>query len=281
MDIRERQNCQRSLERLVAVGWLYGRVKKVEGWRLVFIVGVAGLLLSGLAVEADAYSRVAAIVVVLLWCIDQAVLVACADRMKEEAAAIQEDFDCFVLGLPWPEHCGVGRPTDDRVRDLATMAGGRGEQREELADWYGRDGIPEEPLSARLYCQRTNCRWDERLRKEWICAIRSFAGGSLAVGLVVAALAGVSLLGVVLAAAAGLRLVAWLAMEVRAQSAARKRMKELHGFLSRPGAQTGRLTLCDSRLVQARLFEHRRLSPTVPDWFYRLRKTDHEAMEPG
>ena len=96
-----------------------------------------------------------------------------------------------------------------------------------------------------------------------------------------AALAGVSLLGVVLAAAAGLRLVAWLAMEVRAQSVARKRVKGLHGFLSRLGPQTGGRTLCDSRLVQARLFEHRRLSPTVPDWFYRLRRTAHEALEVG
>ena len=281
MDIRGRQNSQRSLERLTAQRWLYRRVKKVENWRLLFVAIVAGLLLSGLAVEARPYSQVATIIVVLLWCLDQAVMVQCAAKMKHEAAAIQEDFDCFVLELPWPEHSGVERPTDDRVRELARMAGGRGGAREDLADWYGGDDIPVEVVAARLHCQRTNCWWDRRLREEWICFVRSVVGGLVAAGLVVAALAGVSLLEVVLAAAAGLRLVAWLVMEVSAQSAARKRMEKLHGFLSRAGAQACRLTVCDVRLVQARLFEHRRLCPTVPDWFFGLRKPAYEARERG
>ena len=50
----------------------------------------------------------------------------CAGRMKEEAAAMQEDFDCFVLDMPWPEHLGVARPTRDRVEELTRRANGAG-----------------------------------------------------------------------------------------------------------------------------------------------------------
>ena len=125
MNIRERQNRPGSLARLIAQRWLYGRAKTVENWRLISILAVAVLLLLGLAVDAELYSQVATIIVVLLWFLDQAVLAPLVDGRKEEAAAIQEDFDCLVLNLPWPEHSGVERPTDDRVKEL-TRIGGRG-----------------------------------------------------------------------------------------------------------------------------------------------------------
>ena len=280
MDIRERQNSPWSLERLAAQRWLYGQAQKVENWRLMSVVAVAGLLLLGLAMEGALYSQLATIIIVVLWFCDQAVLVRWADAVKEKAAAIQEDFDCFVLDLPWPEHSGVERPTDDRVKELARMAG-EGEAPAELIDWYGGEDIPVEAIDARVHCQRVNCRWDGRLRKEWLCFVNSVVGSSAVVGLIVAALAGVSLLQTVLAIAAGLRLAAWLLTEHRAQSTARRHMEKLRGFLSRAGGKAGRLNLCDIRLVQASIFEHRRVGPMVPDWFYRLRRTAHEAMERG
>ncbi len=278
LDVRERQNRPRSLDRLVAQRWLYGQAKKAENWRLVSAVAVAGLLLSGLAIEAELYSQLATISILVLWFLDQVVLIPSGDGKKEEAAAIREDFDCFVLDLPWPKHSRRERPTNDRVKELVGMAG-EPEARNELVDWYGRDDIPLEATEARLHCQRANCRWDGRLRREWICFVRSVAGGLAAVALIVAALAGMSLLKFVLVTAAGLRLAAWLLTEQRAQSTARSHMEKLHGFLSRAAAPDGTLTLCDIRLLQASIFEHRRLGPLVPDWFYDLRRAGHERLE--
>lgn len=279
MGIRERQNERQSLERLVAMRSLYSSAERVERWRLVLVVAVVALPPLGLLVEWSQYSQVATMVVVGLWCVDQALLAPCAERRKEEAATIQEDFDCFVLDLPWPEHSGVERPTGDRVKEVAGMALERGETQDGLLDWYGSDDIPEAAAAARLHCQRTSCWWDERLRRRWICFVQSFAGVSLAVGFGLAVWAELSLLEAVLVVAAGLRLLAWLVMELRTQSVARKRARRLHGFLSRAGEQTEKLTLCDFRLVQARLFEHRRLSPKVPDWFYTGRKKTLETVD--
>lgn len=280
MDIRERQNNPWSLDRLAAQRWLYGQAKRVENWRMLSVLVVASVLLVGLAMEAELYRQLATMIIVALWFVDQAVLVRWADRRKEEAAAIQEDFDCFVLDLPWPTHSGVERPTDDRVRELVGISRAPEVDRE-LVDWYGGDGIPVEATAARLHCQAVNCRWDGRLRKEWIYAVISVVGTLAAVGLFVATLAGVSLLEMALVAAAVLRLAAWLTTELRVQSAARRRMEKLRDFLARTGEQAGSLTSCDIRLVQASIFEHRRHCPMVPDWFYRCRKTAHEALERG
>ncbi len=278
MNVRERQNSQRSLDRLVAQRLLYRQVKSVENWRLASLVFVAVLLLWGLVAEGGPFIQVATTVVVFLWFLDQVVLVRCTGRLKEEAAAIQEDFDCFVLDIPWSEHRGVERPTEDRVRELARKAKKVATVGERVADWYGGDDIPADALAARLHCQRANCRWDGRLRREWMCFISSVVLVLGGVGLAMAALFGISVLEVVLAVAAGLRLLAWLFTEYRDQEVAKKRMEKLHGYLSRADAQAGPMALCDVRLVQATIFEHRRTCPTVPDWFYRFRRDAHEAM---
>ena len=41
------------------------------------------------------------------------------------------------------------------------------------------------------------------------------------------------------------------------------------------------MTSCDVRLVQAAILEHRRVCPTVPEWFYRIRKTAYEGRQRG
>ncbi len=280
-DIADRQNRERSLDRLAAQRLLYRQVKRVENWRLVSVLLVAVLLLSGLAVEATLFSQWATIAVVVMWFVDQVVLVRCAGMMKEEAATMQEDFDCFVLEMPWPEQLGAARPTEDRVRELALRADEGSAARDELVDWYYAQDIPTEAVAARLHCQRINCYWDSRLRREWIWSVRIAMCVIVIVGLAVGTIVEISLFEVVLGAAAGIRLLAWLLLEQRAQSVARERIEELHRFLS--GAQVERhdITLCDVRLVQAAIFEHRRMCPTVPDWFYEIRKNAYEQELPG
>ena len=280
MNVRERQNEQHSLDRLIAQRFLYRRAKRAESWRLLSVIFVAGLLLWGLAAEGESVSQVATLIVVLLWFLDQVLLVPLASRIKMEAATVQEDFDCFVLEIPWPEHSGHERPMPDRISELARKGRESAAVNKGLEDWYGGDEIPREALAARLHCQRVNCRWDGRLRREWIASVSFVLALFGVVSLALAAIVGVSLLDVVLATAAALRLVAWLWTEIQGQSVAKNRMEKLQRYLSHSGRRRGQMNLCDIRLAQAVIFDHRRSCPAVPDWFYRQRKNVHEAMEP-
>ena len=54
-------------------------------------------------------------------------------------------------------------------------------------------------------------------------------------------------------------------------------MADLHGYLSRARAEDGPMSECDARVVQAAIFEHRRVCPTVPDWYYRFRRKTYEG----
>ena len=270
MSVHERQNKQWSIDRLVAQRLLYSYAKIVENWRLVSMLVVAVLLLCGLAVGP--ISQVAPAIIVFLWFVDQVALVPLAGRMKKEAAIIQEDFDCFVLDIPWPEHRGVERPTQDRVDELARKGKKKASVTKCLEDWYGKDDIPAEELAARLHCQKVNCWWDGRLHKKWIVSICFALLVTLGVCLLVAVLVDVALLEVVLVAAAALRLLAWLWMEIQAQLVSKRRMEKLHRYLSLADTQARQMNLCDVRLVQATIFEHRGSGPMVPDWFYHLKK---------
>ena len=236
------------------------------------------LLMLDFAVGAPWFSQLATMIVVLSWFAEQTLLVGWSARVKEEAGTIQEDFDCFVLKLPWAAHRGIDRPTEDRIRELSARAEGIAAVNEGLTDWYGRDGIPSEPTQAALHCQRTNCRWDERLRKALVWSLNTSLALALTCIVVLAAFTGVSVMEVVLLVAAALRVLTWLSAEFREQSTARKRMRRLHHYLSTE-TRNRQMSMCDVRLVQDAIFEHRRSCPSVPDWFYRLRSTTHERLE--
>lgn len=132
------------------------------------------------------------------------------------------------------------------------------------------------PVEARLHCQRANCDWDSRLCGEWIVVVWFTVSSVVVAGLVVGAAMGVTLLDVVLGVAAGTRLLAWLVLEQRGHSTARKRMQNLHGYMSRAGTDGGPATAADAHLVQAAIFEHRRGCPSVPDWYYGARRKAYE-----
>ena len=276
-EIRNRQNSAWALNRLAAQRFLYGQAKCVEGLRLALILLVGALLLVSLAVAAEPFSEWATMAVVFLWFVDQVALVPWVGHKREEAATIQEDFDCLVLDIAWPDHLGVGRPTEDRVKVLAKRADKVGVDRKELVDWYRPDKIAKEPLRGRLDCQRLNCDWDNRLRREWLCLVRFTVWMLVAAGVVVGVAMEITLLEVVLAVAAAIRLLAWLLLEQRAHSAGQKRMEILHGYLSRAEADGGPRTMSEVRLVQAAIFDHRRTCPSVPDWFYWVRRTAYEG----
>ena len=276
-EIGERQNSEWSLDRLAAQRLLYGQAKSVENWRLGVILLVVVLLLSGLALESGTFSQAATVAVVLLWLVDQVVLAPGVVRKKDEAATIQEAFDCFVLDIPWPDHLGLVPPTGDRVDELARYARDAGVARSKLASWYPLEKVPVGAVAARLSCQRVNCRWDSRLRGEWISHVMFAVWGVAVVAIILGVVFGITLLEVVLGVAAGTRLLAWLMLERRAQLAARNRVVRLHEYLSRPEDAGGPMTMNDVRLVQAVIFEHRRTCPTVPDCYYWFRRKAYEG----
>ena len=265
MSIQERQNRPRSLTLLAAQRYLYSHAKKYRNatFALILINVALGLIASG--VDNKHLAQSLTVFVFLFWAVDKLVLAAKERNARTEAATIQEMFDCLVLDLPWPSYKGIQQPTEDRLRQLETLSAKEKFTRN-LENWYSLSGIPDDPILARLRCQRTNFWWDVDLRRRWRNWINGTFVAFLVLLIVFAGLTGLTVVKLIAILASGFRALAWGLNEHNSQSAAIKRLNAIHSFLSKPGGTPP--SIVDVRGVQDALFEHRRSVPPIPDWFY-------------
>ncbi len=276
MSIRARQNLSESLEKLAAQRFLYRRAKGIRNFSLLLVLVIAFLALTGVVIQIEGFSSAITLAVLFTWFFDQLCLQEWEGRTKREAAAIQEDFDCFVLDMPWPSHKRAKRPTGDRVAQLATSANKNLKIAKDLKDWYTPHAIPKSKTLAQVYCQRMNCWWDANIRDRWqTVLIVSFFGFSIT-AIILAILTGITVAMFVALIASAIKILAWGIAELKAQSAATKNAQRLHHMLDEAGSDSS-LTSAQIRCFQDEIFEHRRTSPLVPDWFFWLNRNRQEA----
>jgi hypothetical protein len=96
-------------------------------------------------------------------------------------------FDRELFGLPWNRYAAGDPPTAEEIAEQGEAFLLRHPHAPWLHDWYPAE-IRELPLAyAALLCQRTNCWWDERLRRRYlvglIALLVALAGGLTAYGL--------------------------------------------------------------------------------------------------
>ncbi|MCY3790689.1 MAG: S-4TM family putative pore-forming effector [Gemmatimonadetes bacterium] len=277
MSIQERQNQPKSLAKLAAQRLLYQRAKWMRNIDIVLILIVVILGLSASVVENQGFSYFVLLVSLITWFLDQQVLKRKESASKKEAATIQEDFDCFVLNLPWPAQKGIQYPTPDRVRQLTIEAKSKPKVSEGLRDWYPPDSIPNDPILSKIHCQRMNSWWDVNLRRSWSKVLKvSFWIFAVSV-LCLSVLTGITVAKLIAIIASNIRVLAWGLGEIKNQDEAIERVDRIHRYLSRFSDENSP-SPSDIRSIQDEIFEHRRSNPPVPDWFY-WRKRDSQEQE--
>ncbi len=280
MSIQKKQNLPESLEKLAAQRFLYGRAKKMRNISLLLILLVAVLGLVASVSEKQDFLQYVPVLTLLIWFLDQQFFKRRESGYKTEAATIQEDFDCFVLDLPWPLHKGLQRPTPERVRQLAAVVASKPEVLEKLKNWYAPEAILEGPVLSRVRCQRMSCWWDVNLRRRWSTVLKwsfwVFAVLVLSLSVVI----GITVLKLIAVIASNIRILAWGLGEVNDQDEAVARTGRIHRYISNLCGEK-EISLNDVRRIQDEIFEHRRLNPPVPDWFYwfGLDRQESEAVK--
>src|SRR5262249_54171782 len=199
------------------------------------------------------------------------------------AAKIQELFDCGVLEIPWNKLKAGRQPDVEQVIECSKKYRGRDPSGQEFRDWYP-PSVGSLPLHlARLVCQRTNCWWSSKLRRQfatWVLVAVALTGPTVfAIGLV----GGMSLEKFVLAVLApvlpaalwGIRTVRspFEAAEATDRLAAHSEdlwEKAVKGDLSK--AQCER----EARALQDEIFERRKSDPIIFDWVYRVFRSSYE-----
>ncbi len=264
------QNRDQSIRLLRAQRQLYRDAKRMHYLRLaiVFAGSVAGV---AAAVRWTTFTSTIGIAVAVALLMFSSFGASREKRKVQEAAAVQETFDCTVLDLPWNE-LHAERPTPRVVADAATrFKGGDAD----LADWYPDTGTAVRPLDV-LICQRSNLGWGATVHREWaatLIALTLVFGASLwvlALWQDLPALALAPLLG-------PLREVVDMVRAGWDSSTAKHGAdKAVMNLWRRALAVPSTVTTADLRSAQDRLLTLRQSNAHVPDWFHRLRRKSLE-----
>lgn len=276
-EMLRRQNSDDALRLLIAQRRLYSKSKRWLGVRWLGMVAI-GLAAPVMAVIWPRYAVAAGAVAGLWIFLGRTALVILQGSMSTRAAAIQEQFDVLVFGMPGdtrrsslPSLEEISRLAgrDDRIQSTA--------REKRLVDWYPIDAADSAVVSVAI-CQRANVSYTDRLLRStaiawsvataaWVCAlvllsaIHQISLGTFLLGIALPVLpAFLDVLQYVLAVRRSARDRADLAREIERQ------LEET----------IGQLNSSDLLVWQSRIYDLRRAVPEIPDFLYWLRRRLNE-----
>lgn len=275
--IKRRQDEPDALRLLIAQRRLYSMAKRWLGarWIGMLIIGIGAPVVSvlwpSLAVPSSAVAGV--------WLfLGRTFLLNRQTATTAQAAAVQEQFDLLVFGMPELAQ----RPTLPTIEDIAVIAGSddqlrRVAEEEDLVGWYPVDekltGI-----STVAIAQRANVSYTNRLLRTtatiWATAVVIWIVALVAVSLTVGLELPEFLLGIVFPVLPSfLDVVQYVTNVNRSASERAALASTVEDGLS--GSAPVRPE--DLLVWQSQLFELRRSAPEVPDVVYKLTRLKNEA----
>jgi hypothetical protein len=269
--IPQKQNEEKAVRLLASQKRVYGLAKFVLVAQIILVVIVPGILLIA-EHFCPRFNAWAAFMGITISAVDAVLLEPVKANLRRKAAVTQELFDCYVLNLEWPL-LKTNKPDREDVYLVEPTTA----EREKLRDWYP-PAVGQLPLYvARIICQRSNCWWDSKQRRFYSIAVVALSAMA-SVGVLVVALAkNLAFQDFVLSLMAPiLPLVLWGIREAREQSEAALRVDQLKRFGDEFWERLINQDLVEnaavnqSRRFQDEIFEHRRQSPMIFDWFYAL-----------
>ena len=256
-------------------------------WRGIWIAATTTLALGGtlLVAISNPFTPIVALVSTMILIGEYSILRLIIEQRKE-AARIQEKYDCELLRIPWNETFAQ-RPDTEGITAAANKRIAKVDKKEEkgLREWYPKNSADRPLRKARILCQKVNLWWDSKLRAEWMWVV-GFGVAALIVTTVLIAvrfdialsdfLAGPLLLILPVVSSGVENLVG--------HRTPAGELKELKGYAESLLAKAEDRSVSDeelafdSRLLQDRICHSRKESPSVPSWFYNLRRGSQQAQ---
>jgi hypothetical protein len=276
--IIEKENQQKNIERLAAQKEMYFTAKRLFFAQfIVTVVITIALALAAVALSAfrsttdlnwvrGSYGVMAAIV-------DLFLLNHFINQLRQRAAAIQELFDCDVLDLEWNNVCVGEKPKPEEIKKYADKHLKRVKSYDKLKTWYAETIKEVDGAAAKVICQRSNFAYDSTIRKSFLYWLVGIALAILVVVVVISLAINEQTRAVV-----SMSLFPILPILVFLGKLAKEHHGSLHNLESLKSSivslwsdvlkGTARDVDTTIRQIQDKIYQNRKSSPLIPEWFY-------------
>lgn len=170
--IIQKENLSVNIERLAAQREMYSLGKTYFNLQFIFNILITVLLLAvGLLlnyfceVKIDWIRTFYAFTILL---IDNLVITALINQLRQKASSVQEMFDCDVLNVEWNKILVGEKPHNEEVNKFYKKYLGRVKDLSNLKNWYAISIGEIKTNAAKLICQRSNFYYDFALRNYFI-----------------------------------------------------------------------------------------------------------------
>lgn len=275
------QNDPAQVCRLAAQRQLYGTAKKILASQLI-LAGPIATLAALFAIAFPAARPFLAVWGIAVTLIDILWLTEWQKRKREQGAKAQESFDCDVLKLTWNSLKSGSKLDPELIREQSQRYETWAARMPTLRDWYPVE-FGQLPLHiAVIACQRTNCWWDGKQRRQYGIVILSLITVVILLILGAALFASISyrdLLVVVLLPLAPMIVTGIRQYREHTQAAERCDKLKEHAnaiwALALTGASASKLKR-ECRALQDEIYEGRKRNSPIFDWIFRLVRNRYE-----
>jgi hypothetical protein len=278
------QNKQKQLERLAAQRELYSSAKKWHVFQIVITVILPVCLVIIASFEAK-LTTFGAIFGVCSFIFDISIIEPEIYKRKTKAAKIQELFDCDVLQIP---KSPLKTVDDITVEEVLTYYNAHIKIRtnvEKIKDWYSPKVGQLSINTARILCQRTNCWWDSKLRQRFSNFLKYTSMSIFGLLLILGYLIDLTLIEFTLILSTLVPFFQFCIKQSNDNKDAANRLNELVLYSVQVWSNAleksydDNTMIIDSRRLQDELFEHRKKSPLILNFFFKIfRDRDEEMM---
>jgi hypothetical protein len=281
--ISQDQNMPRQLERLAAQRYLYSVAKRILIGQFSLDL-VSPIVLAVIVALFPGFGMYGASIALLIW-ISDFYLENLQSSKREQAAGIQELFDCELLKLPCPDLIARHIPDTVEIMESAERYERSDPTYKALKDWYSPE-VDKLPLYlARLVCQRANCLWDVQLRRKYLQYVMTTF---FIISTIVMTIALIKVLTVddflLFLVTPLLPAIGWVIREGRGQNETIRRKDELKRYAEElwTDAIQKRVPVAEierkSRGLQDQIYNNRYNNPLILDAFYKYLRPKSETQ---
>lgn len=298
--IIKRQSDNENIFKLTAQRHMYSKAKIILGIQIItqviLIIGLALLpvLLSDsflLAhnIKKEHFTTFTVCSSLVLVVFDLLIMTPLIKRKRELAASVQEDYDCTVLSISWND-VKVDKPDGEIISNYANeFIKTKGEEAADTLEgfkyWYSPEDIKTIPLeAARIICQRTNCWWDNYLRNKYKRDIIICAAGLFSILFLIGIIREMSVPNLIINVFAPFfPALTFTVVQVRENTDSIKCTEKLKiisdSYWNKLISDPSNLTLLNdlSRKLQDQIFDSRKSSPLIFDWYYEKYKPTQQT----